>query len=216
MSRIKGVIFDMDGLLLDSERLFQESWRMLADRHGVTLGPAFSSEIIGCGETQAQEVLRRYFPGEDPKKLIEDCKENVARLEETQLVLKKGVRETLSGMRAAGMRLAVASSSPMWMIRQNLARMGIASYFDVLYSGENVKRGKPFPDLFLLTAEELCLEPGDCYVFEDSLNGIEAAHAAHCRPVMIPDQVPPTEEIRKICEVYPDLLAAWREIQKAE
>ena len=209
---MKGAIFDMDGLLLDSERLFQVGWHMLADKYGVELGDRFSGEIIGCGEVQAAGVLSRYFPGAVPQDLIEECKAKVAELEETQLELKKGVREILAGLKSAGFRLAVASSSPLTMIRKNLGRMGVLDFFDVLLSGEEVTRGKPNPDIFLLAAERLGLEPESCYVFEDSLNGIRAAHAANCRAVMIPDQVAPTDEIRTMCDVYPDLIAAWDDL----
>ena len=212
MDSIRGAIFDMDGLLLDTEKLFQKAWHTMADRYGVTLGPHFASDIIGCGEDQAAKVLERYFPGFSPKEIIEGNKAEVIRLEEAQIELKTGTIEILEGMRRAGLRLAVASSSMMSMIERNLTRVGILRYFDVLFSGENVKRGKPFPDIFLLTAAELGLAPEECFVFEDSLNGIRAAHAASCRPVMIPDQVDPTEEILQICEVYPDLGAAWRSI----
>ena len=93
------------------------------------------------------------------------------------------------------------------MVHTNLVRTGIDGYFDVLVSGDEVSRGKPDPDIFLLAAERLGLAPGDCYVLEDSPNGLLAARAAGCTPVMIPDLVPPTPELTEFASVYPDLTA---------
>lgn len=208
---MRGAIFDMDGLLLDTERLFQLAWRELAQEHGFSLDDAFTPEICGCGRLQSHKVLARYFPGMEPEPLIAACKAKVDRMEEQELRLKPGVAETVPAMKDAGFRMAIASSSPQDMVRRNLERVGILHCFDALVSGEEVSRGKPFPDIFLLAAERIHVPPKECYVFEDSLTGIRAAHAAGSTPVMIPDQFPPTEEIRAICRVYPDLAAFWRD-----
>ena len=207
---MKGAIFDMDGLLLDSERLFQDAWRALAEERGIVLGDTFTAEISGSGQEQQKEILRKYYPGADPDALIAACKSRVYAMEETDLVLKKGAVELLETLRSSGFRCAVASSSPLEMVRKNLARTDILKYFGVTVSGEEVSRGKPFPDVFLLAAEKLGLPAEECYVFEDSMNGIRAAAAARCVPVMVPDLVQPAEEIRAMCWVYPDLAAACR------
>lgn len=198
----------MDGLLFDTERLYQREWHALAHEHGFQLGDNFASEICGKGEIQAHEVLRRYFPGCDPKEVMETCKARVTVLEETELELKKGAVEILASMKERGYLLAVASSSPMVMILKNLEKAGLEAYFDKLVSGETIPRGKPFPDIFLAAAESLGLPPEECFVFEDSLNGIEAAYAAGSQPVMIPDLVQPTERARSISKIFSDLSEA--------
>jgi HAD superfamily hydrolase (TIGR01509 family) len=119
--------------------------------------------------------------------------------EKTDLQLKPGAADLLPALKKAGYRLAVASSSPRDMVLTNLGRTGIDSYFDVVVCGDEVSRGKPDPDIFLLAAERLGLLPGDCYVLEDSPNGIRAGHRAGCSVLMVPNMVQPDEEIRELC-----------------
>lgn len=204
---MKGAIFDMDGLLLDSERLYQRCWHQLASDRGLTLPPDFASMITGSGPKKARLVLSRCYPGDDPEALTRECMAMMVELEKTDLQLKPGAADLLPALKKAGYRLAVASSSPKDMVHTNLVRTGIDGYFDALVSGDEVSRGKPDPDIFLLAAERLGLLPGECYVLEDSPNGLLAARAAGCTPVMIPDLVPPAPEFTGFATVYPDLTA---------
>ena len=111
--------------------------------------------------------------------------------------------------------MAVASSAPVAGIEQNLLRANLRGYFKVLVGGNEVSNGKPAPDIFLLAAQKLNLAPSDCYIFEDSLNGIRAAAASGGAAIMIPDQVQPTDDIRKICAaVFNDLNEARRAIEE--
>ena len=103
--------------------------------------------------------------------LVEACREK-------NLDLMTGVEEILNFFRDAGVKMAVASSAPVALIEQNLLRKNLRGYFDVLVGGNLVAHGKPSPDIFLLAAKKLNLAPEDCYIFEDSFNGIRAAHAA--------------------------------------
>jgi HAD superfamily hydrolase (TIGR01509 family) len=202
---MRGAIFDMDGLLLDSERLYQQCWRDLAKEHGIILPDSFPMEITGSGADRTRIILRKYFPGADPDALITDCKERVTLLEETDLAPMPGAAELLHYLQEMNWLLAVASSSPRDMVLRNLERTGLSVYFRQVLSGEDIVRGKPFPDIFLLAAERLGVAPQDCLVLEDSPNGLLAARAAGCRPVMVPDQVPPTDELLSFCLVYPSL-----------
>lgn len=102
--------------------------------------------------------------------------------------------------------MAVASSAPVAVIEKNLTRANLRGFFEVLVGGDLVTNGKPAPDIFLLAAKRLNLPASDCYVFEDSLNGIKAAAASGGAAIMIPDQVQPTDEVKKICAaVFNDL-----------
>ena len=127
---------------------------------------------------------------------------------------RPGVPEILAFFREKGVKMAVASSSTREVVGHNLEASGILPYFDAVVTGEDVVHGKPAPDIFLRAAERLGLPAAFCTVYEDALSGIRAAHAAGCRPVMIPDQVQPTPEIRGICTVrtsFLEELAALRE-----
>lgn len=202
---MRGAIFDMDGLLVDSERLYQRCWHDLAREHGVVLPPTFAAEITGSSAALIRRIVEKYWPGEDPDQIARTCLERVMVIEETQLVPKEGAAELLQALTSSGWQLAVASSSPRAKVRRNLDLTGLAAYFQEVLSGEDILRGKPFPDIFLLAAERLGLAPEDCLVLEDSINGLRAARAAGCVPVMVPDQVPPTQELRSFCRIYPSL-----------
>ena len=208
-----GAIFDMDGLLFDTERLFQRVWHEFAVEAGYTLDDSFAGAMCGSSGKATEAVLRRYVPGVDPLPLMSEVYHRVIELEKDGIPLKPGAVEILEGMKRRGFRTALASSSPMDMIQRNMEITGLSAYFDELVSGFEVRRGKPEPDIFLLAAERLGLPGRDCYVFEDSVNGIRAGHAAGCMAVMVPDLVQPTPEVRALCHgVYPDLVAAWRAI----
>lgn len=199
----------MDGLLFDTEAIFQSVWQEKARELGRTLDEDFTRRICGSSGPVTQAVVTDYYGVEDPTAFIRDVNECVRRIEETYLPMKKGCVEILTGLREAGFKLAVASASRQPMIERNLAFNGIAKYFDEVVSSSQVERGKPEPDVFLYAAERLSLPPEECYVFEDSMNGIRAAYAAKMRPVMIPDLVQPTEEIRALCwGIFPDLSEA--------
>ena len=122
---------------------------------------------------------------------------------------KPGAREILAFFQDRDVGIAVASSSGRRVILDNLRRAGLAAYFEVVASGEDVANGKPAPDIFLLAAQRLGLAPEECYVFEDSINGARAGMAAGCATVVVPDLIPPTEDLRSSSAgIYPSLHAA--------
>ena len=215
--KMKGAIFDMDGLLFDSEAIFQSVWQERAKELGRTLDADFVRRISGSSGAETRAVVREYYGVEDPAAFILDVNERVHKIEETYLPMKEGCEEILKGLKDAGYRLAVASASSMAMIERNLAFNGITEYFDEVVSTAQVARGKPEPDVFLYAAKRIGLPPEECYVFEDSMNGIRAGYAAGMRPVMIPDQVQPTEEIRKMCwGIFKNLSEAFFAIARQE
>ena len=111
--------------------------------------------------------------------------------------------------------MAVASSAPVEVIEKNLSRANLRGYFKALVGGDRVKNGKPAPDIFLLAAKELNLAPSDCYIFEDSLNGIRSGATAGGKAIMIPDTVQPTDEIKKLCAaIFPNLNEARQAIME--
>lgn len=209
-----GAIFDMDGLLFDTERLYQESWQVIAHEWGFEPSPDFPRAVCGTNGEHMREVVRSYYPQVDTEKYIAACLARVERCMEQEVREKPGVHEILAYLREQGWRVAVASSSAARLIESNLRRTGIDGYFDAIVSGEQVGRGKPEPDIFLEAARRLGLAPADCYVFEDGINGIRAGLAAGCKTVMIPDLTPPTDAVRQAgVRVYDSLLAALDALQ---
>lgn len=206
----RGAIFDMDGLLLDTERLYQESWVEMARAFGQTPDPAFPAAVSGTSGEGMREVIRRYYPAVDPYAFQAGC---IARvdgiLDEQGPPVKPGAGELLEYLTTRGVKLAVASSSGRERILSNLRAARLDRFFDAVVSGQQVERGKPEPDIFLFAAREIGRPPEDCYVFEDSVNGVRAGMAAGCLTVMIPDLVPPPKglAVSAVCESLSDVKA---------
>ena len=202
-----GALFDQDGLLFDTESIFQSSWVAAGRDMGVDVPEAYTHGVCGLGRRHLPEMVARYMPTLDPETYIAHA---LAIASQRQLsavpVFKPGVPEILAFFKSRGIRMAVASSSTREVVSHNLEASGIRNYFDAIVTGEDVVNGKPAPDIFLLAAQRLGLEPSACTVYEDALTGIQAAHAAGCQAVMIPDQIAPTPEIRKICTVFPSFV----------
>ncbi len=195
----KGAIFDMDGLLFDTERLYRDSGREMAARFGQTFTPRFGPALCGTSGQRSLEVIREHYPAVDPEAFLAAIVEGVQQRLKESVPVKPGAVELLAFLQERGVKLAVASSSIREMVVGNLERAGVAAYFSVVASGQDVERGKPEPDIFLLAAKRLGLAPGDCYVFEDGINGCHAGLAAGCKTVMVPDLTPPTDELRERC-----------------
>lgn len=199
---MRGAIFDMDGLLLDTERLYQESWEAMALRFGQTQDPYFPTAVSGSSGEGMREVIRAHYPKVDPYAFQNACISRVDDILDTQgAPVKPGAHEILAFLRERGVKLAVASSSGRDRILKNLRHTALDSFFDVIVSGQEIDRGKPEPDIFLLAAEKIGCEPQDCYVFEDSINGVRAGIAAGCVTVMVPDLVQPPDglAVSRVC-----------------
>lgn len=210
----KGAIFDMDGLLFDTERLYQESWLVIAREWGIIPDPAFPTAVCGTSGAHMRDVVREHYPEVDAEAYIQACLSRVAHILETDVPEKPGIHELLTYLHAQGVKIAVASSSLAHVVENNLRNAGVWEYFDAVVTGEQVKRGKPEPDIFLEAAKRLGLHPEECYVFEDGINGTRAGLAAGCATVMIPDLTAPTEDLINSCAgVYPSLLTVLEAIQ---
>lgn len=199
---MNGAIFDMDGLLLDTERLYQESWIEIAKKFGQTPDPAFPPAVSGSSGEGMRQIIRRYYPEVDPYAFQAGCIARVdSILDEQGPPVKPGAREFLEYFRSRGIQTAVASSSSRERILSNLRMTELDSFFDAVVCGQQVERGKPEPDIFLLAAKEIGCGPEACYVFEDSINGVRAGMAAGCTTVMVPDLVPPPEglAVSRVC-----------------
>ena len=188
----RGAIFDMDGLLLDTERVF-----------GQTPFPEFPAAVSGTAGEGQRRVIRRYYPDVDAGAFQRDCISRVDGILNRRCAPEKpGAREILEFFCEKGVQTAVASSSGRERILSNLRQTGLEGLFNAIVSSQEVSRGKPEPDIFLLAAERIGCAPEECYVFEDSINGVRAGMAAGCVTVMVPDLVPPPEglAVSRVCD----------------
>ena len=197
---VKGVIFDMDGLMFDTERLWDTLWEPACRELGRPVPQdmkAFTSSGRGLAGENLCAHVAEFIPG-DPQKLLDKVWQ-LADIRFAQGVpCKKGLKELLSTLEDLGLPRIVASSSPRNMIEMNLQTSGTARYFHDVVSGMEVEHSKPAPDTFLVAAQKLRLDPQVCLVLEDSFNGVRAGRAAGCVTVMVPDLMQPTEEISRL------------------
>ena len=213
---LKGAIFDMDGTLFDTEKLYRQAWLDVAAEFGEEKNYDLPTAISGSnlGE-ESYQVIRKFYPNVDAKAYLERVLVEVRAASERNLELMTGVEEILNFFKAAGVKMAVASSAPVAVIEKNLTRSNLHGYFEVLVGGDLVSNGKPAPDIFLLAAKNLNIPPNDCYIFEDSFNGIRSANASGGAAIMIPDTVQPTDEIKKLCAaIFPNLNEARLAIEE--
>lgn len=209
----QGAIFDMDGLLFDTERMYRDSWKQSAQQFGLVHNPDFPRTVCGSSGAHMREIILQYYPQVDAKAFADDCILRVERELETHVPEKTGVRDILQYFKQHGVRVAVASSSKRATVLHNLKQADILSYFDAVVSGDQVTHGKPAPDIFLLAAQQIGCEPENCYVFEDGTNGILAGAAAGCTTIMIPDLTPPNAQLEQLCAgIYPSLSDAMNAI----
>ena len=184
---LQAVIFDMDGVLVDSEPFGFEAMRRVMARHGLPYGEEENAEFLGRTTLDSCRILRaRHRLPESEETLadwyVEAMLEQIAR----GPIPMAGVPEVLRGVRGAGYRLALASSAEVRLIDANLAALAIRPLFEAVVSGTQVARGKPAPDVFLAAAERLGVPAAACLVVEDSRNGLLAAKAAGMRCAVVP------------------------------
>lgn len=193
---IKGVLFDMDGLILDTEKLYSRFWQEAANVLGYPMTKEQALGMRSLNRETGAARLQSYFDKpisyeEVRNKRIELME---AFVEKEGVEVKPGIQELLSYLKKKGIRTAVATSSPIERTEKYLASVGLEGAFDKLISGYMVKKGKPAPDIYILAASKLGLMPQECLALEDSPAGLLAAGRAGCYPVMIPDQDEPTPE----------------------
>lgn len=212
---IKGAIFDMDGLLFDTERIYQQTWQEIAGEMGARLDDGFVKAISGTNGQLMSGVIERYYHVLDGTAVMDRCMERMREKLAAHVPVKEGVQEILDFFRKKKIRMAVASSSAMEQIEANLKAAGIRDYFSTVVSGTQVRHGKPKPDIFLCAAEQIGCGPESCVVFEDSENGIKAGFRAGCMTVMVPDLIEPSSDIRPYCsKICKDLRQAEQEIRE--
>ncbi len=175
----KGVIFDLDGVLIDSARAHKQSWYDLAAKEGYPMSDEFFYDTFGMQNFQVLPMLAGKELSEEKMQELSDWKEQRYReIFAESITLVKGAERLFNELRAEGFVLAIGSSTTKDNIEFVVETLKLEKYFDTIVSSKDVKKGKPAPDIFLTAAKRLLLNPADCVVIEDSLPGIEAAKAA--------------------------------------
>jgi HAD superfamily hydrolase (TIGR01509 family) len=193
-------IFDMDGLLLDSERPTRDAWEEVLTGMGLVYDHRLYLSAVGRDFSDTRVLLTQgHGPGFDFDAALAQVRQRLAEtVGRTGYASKPGALELLDELSGRGIRCAVASSTAIEQIGQRLRRASLLDYFEVLAGGDEVRRGKPEPDIFLLAASRLGVTPQTCLVFEDSSYGAQGALAAGMGVVLVPDLKPPTEEVGRL------------------
>ena len=190
---IRGVLFDMDGLVLDTEKLYTRFWMESARDQGYPMTFQQALGLRSLNRTAGQNKLTAYFgPGISYTEVRSHRIELMdAHIDKYGIDVKPGIFQLMDYLQASGIASAITSSSPMKNIQRHLSAHNLLHRFDKLCSGYDVPRGKPEPDIYLYGAASLNLKPEECLALEDSPTGILSAYRAGCLPVMIPDQDQP-------------------------
>ncbi len=199
---IKAVVFDMDGVIFDSEKLYRKHWMITGKEYNIPdiTMKELCNRIAGATKEHNEKLMKSYFGqdfdyntfrGKTMERMDEDIRQN-------GLDLKPGVKELFCFLKQRGIKMGLATSTIQQRAERNLQNAGILEEFDRIVYGGTVPNGKPAPDIYLKACEELGVEPHEAMGVEDSINGVKSASGAGLYTVMVIDLIEPTEEIRPL------------------
>ena len=200
MENIKAIIFDMDGVILDSESISDITWRKAAEEKGLTVNDEILNACRGSNKNDTIQTLKKYYGSDfDSEAFLERTSILFHEIEEKDgIPLLPYAKEILAYLKTR-YRLALASSTRGPTVERQLRAAGVIDFFETRTTGEMVEHSKPNPEIYLMACKSIGMNPEDCAAIEDSLNGIRSAYAAGLKPIMVIDKVQPTEEIKKMC-----------------
>lgn len=201
---IKAVVFDMDGVIFDSEKLYRKHWMITGKEYGIpeTQMEALCNQLAGATRERNEKLMKSHF-GEDfdydtfrsktMNRMDEDIREHGVEL-------KPGVLELFQYLKEHGIKIGLATSTQQERAERNLRNAGILEQFDYIMYGGIVANGKPAPDIYLAACEGLGIEPSEAIGVEDSINGVKSSAAAGLYTIMVIDLIEPTEEIKPLAD----------------
>ena len=205
----QSVIFDMDGVIFDSEREVFYAWEEVARGKGITDISVPLRQCLGVTKKESEIILKKYYGDDFPYDTFAAEASVIyrGRTSGGRLPLKAGTRELLQALRDHHVPVALASSTRRETVERELTEAGLISYFQAIICGDMVKKSKPEPDIYLTACRALGAAPEESIAIEDSYNGIRSAAGGHLRPIMVPDLMEPTDEMRTLSEkIFPSLI----------
>lgn len=215
----KAVVFDMDGVIFDSEKMILDIWIQLGKEHDIPGIEETMYKCLGVNAAETKQIFLRAYGEDFPYDVYvkeASCRYH-AKADGGELPMKPGVVELLTFLKENGYIVGLASSTREGCVRQELEDAGIICYFKELTCGDMLKKSKPEPDIYLMACEKLGVKPEEAIAIEDSFNGIRSAYAAGMTPIMVPDIIQPDEEMKeKSHKIFASLLdvKAWLEIMR--
>lgn len=206
------VIFDMDGTLLDTQRICIPAWEYAGELQGFKNVGDCIFHVCGMNEKGWTDLLESRYPTIDTLSFKRDMRDYI--IKNGKVVFRKGAKELLDFLKENHIKTAIASGSSKETINHHLNEVGATHYFDAIIGGNDIENGKPAPDIFLLAAKSIGAEPSDCFVFEDSENGVRAANNAGIKCIGFPDIIPFNNETKKLLFAEIDDLSKAIEIFK--
>ena len=204
--KIRGVISDMDGVILDSEKLYVRFWCEAGNFYGYPMQPEHALGIRSMARPYAIEKLQGWFGESFDYDLVRNKRVELmdAYVIEHGIDAKPGAQELLSCLKEQGFLVALATATAKDRAEAYLERLDLLQYFDVVASARMVAHGKPEPDIYLYAAEQLGLKPQECLALEDSPNGVRSAHAAGCKTILVPDLDDPSGQLEGLLDGVAD------------
>ncbi len=207
-NKFAAVIFDMDGLMFDTERLSLEAWQVVGRENGLPITHELAMLVVGKGPESTKAVFETHL-GPLPHffELREQRLAIAQRIIETDgMPLKKGLKELMAFLKENNLLTALATASPRASAGYYLEKAELIDYFDQIVFGDMVENPKPAPDIYLQVCNRLGVAPQSCLTLEDSPVGIKAAYLAGTKPVMIPDLILPDESVEPMLFAKADSL----------
>ncbi len=210
---IKAIVFDMDGVILDSETISDITWKEAAKEKGLFLNMDIINSCRGTNKNDSIAILKKHYGADfDSGAFLERTSELFHQIEEKDgIPLMPYAREILEYLKSR-YRLCLASSTRGPTVERQLKNAGVIDFFESRTTGEMVEHSKPNPEIYLMACKSIGMEPSECVAVEDSFNGIRSAYAAGLKPIMVIDKLQPTDEIRKMCVAVFDSLEGLKTI----
>ena len=198
----KAVIFDMDGVIFDTEKVYLDIWTEVFEKYGYKMTKELYVTVMGTGRKNVIKTFLENFGDNLPIEKMYEEKDNQLfyRIENQGIPLKEGVKELFSMLKEKDYKIALATSAKKERVEKQIKDKWLKESFDAIVCGDDVEKGKPSPDIFLKAAKKIDVEPENCFVVEDSPAGIKAAFSGGMKGIHVEDLKAADEDILKYCE----------------